>query len=75
MSATSNYAFPRLLRLQPFRIRHFHRPLEFCTVSQILDPIFDTRPEFWAVFPLQHLAKFFRKQTGSPQTRGVRNRP
>lgn len=26
MPATSNYAFPRLLRLRPFHVRHFHRP-------------------------------------------------
>ena len=67
MSAISNHAF---LRLGSFRIRRSSHLPEFWMVLQFLAPVFDTRLEFWAVFPSHRLEKCLRTRTTNALTWG-----
>ena len=67
MSAISNHTF---LRLGPFRIRRSSHLPEFWMVLQFLAPVFDTRLEFWAVFPSHRLEKCLRTRTTNALTWG-----
>lgn len=67
MSAISNHVF---LRLGPFRIRRSSHLPEFWMVLQFLAPVFDTRLEFWAVFPSHRLEKCLRMRTTNALTWG-----
>lgn len=54
----------------PFAFAVLHTSPEFWMVLQFLAPVFDTRLEFWAVFPSHRLEKCLRAQTTEPLTWG-----